>query len=322
MSRQLISQLGERETIDQVFLASDKQLRPNRNGNLYLQLRLSDRSGSVNSMMWNANNNVYGAFDNGDYIHVEGTTQFYNGKLQIIASDIRRVDAGEVDEADFVQKSEHDLGKLTARLAEILRSLQNTHLSNLAECFLIDDTFMGRFCEAPAGIKNHHAYRGGLLEHTVNMMEVALAIAPRYPEIDRDLLTMGVFLHDAGKIDELAFDRELAYTDEGQLIGHNVLILAKLDEKIRQAEELSGEPFAKETALRLKHMIVSHHGQYEFGSPKLPMTLEAVALHCLDHLDSKIHGFAQLMREDANADSRWTPYFPNIGRKLFKSDLP
>jgi len=314
----MVSQLGERESIDQVFLAAEKQLRPNRSGNLYLCLRLSDRSGTITGMMWNASDHVYREFENGEYVHVEGNTQYYNGALQIIISHIQRAQEGKVDEADFLQLAPKDVDRLSARLAEILRSLSNVHLRNLAECFLMDELFMENFTRAPAGIKNHHAYRGGLLEHVVGLMEIVRLVAPRYPQLDAELLLFGAFLHDIGKIDELTYQRDMGYSDEGQLIGHVVIAVGMLDEKVRQAEKLAEEPLPEQLVLQLKHMIVSHHGEYEFGSPKLPMTLEAVALHHLDNLDAKINSFSKLIEEDANVGSPWTIYFPNIGRKLFK----
>ena len=320
MSRRFINELGEHEVVDQIFLASEKQLRTNRNGNLYLQVRLSDRSGTMMAMMWNANDQVYHNFDNGDYVNVEGTTQYHNGAIQVIAKHLRRAETAQVDEEDFVSFSAREIDRLTVRLGEILRQGTNTHLRNLAECFLIDETFMDKFTRAPAGIKNHHAYRGGLLEHVVGLMEVVQVVAPRYPELDVELLTMGAFLHDMGKIDELIYKRDFGYSDEGQLIGHVVMAVGMFEEKVREAERLSGEEFPPSLVLRIKHMIVSHHGQYEFGSPKLPMTLEAVALHQLDNLDAKIHSFSQLMRDDANVDSNWTSYHPNIGRKLYKTN--
>ena len=171
---------------------------------------------------------------------------------------------------------------------------------------------------APAGTKNHHAYHGGLLEHVVNLMEVVLRVCPCYPQINRDLLLMGAFLHDLGKTEELSYDRGLSYSDEGQLIGHMVMAVAMLDQKVAEAEKLSGESIPAETVLRLKHMIVSHHGEYAFGSPKLPMTLEAVALCQLDNLDAKLNTFSSLMKEDPNVDSPWTTYNANLERKLFK----
>ncbi len=320
MSHRFINQYGDREPVDEVFLVAEKQLRTNRQGNLYLQMRLSDRSGSVTAMMWNAGEKVYRSFDNGDYLRTQGTAQYYNGALQMILTRIEPVDAREVDESDFVTLGTMDIDQLTERLREMLRAMNNYPLRNLAECFLIDEEFMHGLTSAPAGVKNHHAYHGGLLEHVLSLMELTAVVAPRYPDVDGDLLLMGAFLHDAGKIRELTYERDLGYSDEGQLIGHLVIAVGMLDQKVREAEELSGEPFPEELALRLKHMIVSHHGQYEFGSPKLPMTLEAVALHYLDNLDAKMHSLGQLIRDDANTDSPWTPYQANLGRKLFKGE--
>lgn len=318
MSRRFVSQMAHQEAVDQIFLASEKQLRPNRNGNLYLQLELSDRSGSINARMWNASEADYRNFENGDYVRVEGTTQLFQGTIQLIATTIRRAPIGEVNQDDFLILDSKEIDKLTGRLAEILRKMRDPHLLNLAECFLVDDEFMRKFTQAPAGVKNHHAYRGGLLEHVIGLMELVNHVTPLYPALNGDLLLMGAFLHDVGKVDELSYDRDFSYTDEGQLIGHLVMAVGILEKKLRETERLAGEPVPDELVLRLKHMIVSHHGQYEYGSPKLPMTLEAVALHHLDNLDAKLHSFEQLMRDDPNVESSWTNYHASLGRKLFK----
>ncbi len=318
MARRFISQLGERESVDEVFLVADKQLRTNRQGNFYLQMRLSDRSGSLTAMMWNANDKVYSSFENGDYARVQGTSQFYNGALQMIVTRIDRVIPRDVDEADFVTLNVSTIDRLAAEVAEMLRTVRNESLRNLVECFLVDEAFMAALTSAPAGIKNHHAYRGGLLEHIHSMLRLVSIVAPHYPDLDADLLLLGAFLHDAGKIRELTYERELAYSDEGQLVGHLVIGVGMLDEKVREVERLTREPFPRELQLRLQHMIVSHHGQYEFGSPKLPMTLEAIALHYLDNLDAKMHSLGTLIREDANTDSNWTPFQAPLGRKLYK----
>ena len=318
MPRRYINQLGHQEAVHEVFLAADKQLRPNRNGNLYLQVELRDRTGALATRVWNATESLYNSFENGDFVLVEGTTQVYQGALQLIASQITPVSGDEVDAADFMPLSQAAIDRLAARLAELLRGMSNPHLRTLAECFLLDTQFMARFAQAPAGVKNHHAYHGGLLEHVVNVMELARLVAGRYEMLDDDLLLMGAFLHDAGKIEELAYQRGFSYTDEGQLIGHVVMGVAMLEAKLAEAERLAGEPVPTELALRLKHMIVSHHGAYEFGSPKLPMTLEAVALNLIDNVDAKLHGWQQLMRDDPNADSRWTNFNQQLGRKLFK----
>jgi len=318
MSRQYVNQLGHKDPVNEVFIASDKQLRPNRSGNLYLQVELSDRTGNISARMWNASERAYKSFDNGDYVLVEGTAQLFQGAMQLIATRLTRVDPQEVNEDDFTPIPQVEVDKLVLRLGEILRDINDPHLKTLAECFLLDEAFMEKFIRAPAGIKNHHAYLGGLLQHVVGLMEVVLRISPCYPQIDRDLLLCGAFLHDIGKIDELGYEREMVYTDEGQLIGHVVMAVGMLAEKVREAEKLSGEPIPEETVLRVKHMLVSHHGEYEFGSPKLPMTLEAVALCFLDNLDAKINAFGLLISEDPNVDSSWTHYHPNISRKLFK----
>ena len=318
MSRRFINQLAERDAVDQVFLVAEKQLRANRNGNMYLQLRLSDKTGSVTGMLWNATDAIYNSFENGGFLRVQGTTQIYNGNLQLIVTRIEKANPDQVDEQDFITVNSTEIDGLAKRLAEMLRGVNNFHLRNLAECFLVDETFMTKFTTAPAGVKNHHAHRGGLLQHVVSLMEVCAVVAPKYPEIDADLLLLGAFLHDASKIDELTYDRELGYSDEGQLIGHVVMAVALVDGKAHEAAKLSGEEFPRELLLRLQHMIVSHHGEYEFGSPKLPMTLEAIALHYLDNLDAKIYSVCQIMKEDVNSESPWTSYHAPLGRKFFK----
>ena len=320
MSRRYVSQLAHQEAIDQIFLASEKQLRPNRNGNLYLQLELSDRSGSIGARMWNASEQDYRGFDNGDYVRVEGSTQLFQGTIQLIATTIRKAAKGDVNLDDFMILGSKEIDQLVARLSAFLRKIRDPHLLNLAEVFLMDEEFMRKFSRAPAGVKNHHAYLGGLIEHVVNLMELITRIAPLYPSINSDLLLFGAFLHDAGQVDELVYERDFAYTDEGQLIGHVVMAVGLLDRKLREAERLSGEAMPEELVLRLKHMIVSHHGQYEYGAPKLPMTLEAVALHHLDNLDAKVHSFDQLMRDDPNVESGWTNFHHSLGRKLYKGD--
>jgi 3'-5' exoribonuclease len=320
MARRYVNQLGQQEAIDQVFMVSEKQLRSNRNGNLYLQMELSDRGGRIGARMWNASEGVYRAFNNGDYLRVEGTTQLFQGAIQLIATRLTKVDPGEVNADDFSPLRAIDIDKLVLRLGEILRGMADPALQTLAECFLMDEKLMAKLTRAPAGVKNHHAYQGGLLEHVVNLMEVVLRVSPCYPQLNRDLLLLGAFLHDLGKIDELCYERDLAYSDEGQLIGHLVMAVGMLDAKLAEAEKLSGEPIPAETVLRLKHMIISHHGEYAFGSPKLPMTLEAIALCCLDNLDAKVNSFEQLIRDDPNSDSAWTNFHANLDRKLFKGN--
>ena len=318
MSRRFVSQLNHNEQVDQVFLASNKQLRPNRNGNLYLQLELSDRSGSIATRMWNACESDYKAFENGDYVHVEGAVQLFQGNLQLIAQQVRVARPDEVEESDFLTLQSAEIDKMRDRLLEIMRQIKTPALTALIEAYTDDEVFMKKFCQAPAGMKNHHAYQGGLLEHVVSLLELVLVMAPRYPQLDQDKLLVGAFLHDSAKVDELTYDRDIAYSDEGQMLGHMVQAITTLDEKAREAERRSQLAFPPMLLMEIKHMIISHHGELEYGSAKLPMTLEAVALHHLDNLDAKLASFTQLINECPNVDSRWTQYFPNIDRKLWK----
>lgn len=321
MSRQFVSQLGHNQPVQQTFLASDKQLRPNRNGNLYLQVDLSDRSGSINARMWNASEDDYKSFDNGDYVQVDGATQLFQGNVQLIANRIRRARPDEIDESDFLTLDTAEVDRMRTRLLEILSGLNSAPLSRLLKAFTDDEAFMEKFCRAPAAMKHHHAFHGGLLAHVLSLSEVILAVAPHYPELDVEKLLVGAFLHDAGKVDELSYDRDTSYTDEGQLLGHMAIGLKMIDDKVRAAVQKDGQPLPDQLVLELKHMVISHHGQYEYGSAKLPMTLEAMALHLLDNLDAKMANFSQLMKDCPNVDSPWTQYFTQIERKLYKGDL-
>ncbi|WP_425617853.1 3'-5' exoribonuclease YhaM family protein [Anatilimnocola sp. NA78] len=318
MSRRFINQLAERDQVNEVFLIADKQLRANRQGNLYLQLKLADKSGQLTGMLWNATESTANIIEGGQYARIHGTVQLYNNQLQMIVTKVERVPSETIDEADFATLQTADVDRLAKRLAELLREICNVHLRSLAESFLVDEAFMTKFTTAPAGVKNHHAFRGGLLEHVVSLMELCASVAPHYPDLDPELLRMGAFLHDAGKIDELTYDKELGYSDEGQLIGHVVMAVGMVAEKSLEAAKLSGEAFPRELLLRLQHMIVSHHGEYAFGSPKLPMTMEAMALHYLDNLDAKMHNVKQLLQEDSGSDSHWTSYNAPLARKFFK----
>jgi 3'-5' exoribonuclease len=318
MTRRFVQKMQDGDTVEEVFLVSDKQLRANRNGNLYLQLELRDRTGSMSARLWNAGEHLFRSFDEGDFLLVKGKVQLFQGALQMILSHIDRVEAEKVDLADFLPHTEQDVSKLLERLRTTLLRLGNPHLRALAECFFMDDDFVNGFCRAPAGVRVHHAYLGGLLEHVVTLLDAAERLLSLYPGLDRDLLLTGVFLHDVGKVRELSYDRAFAYTDEGQLIGHLIIGVEMLNEKAAKVPDLTGEPFPPELLLRLKHMILSHHGSYEFGSPKLPMTPEAIALHQLDNFDVKVHVFTRDIREDRNQTSAWTPFNQSLQRRLFK----
>jgi 3'-5' exoribonuclease len=317
MSRQLVETLKDGDNVDEVFLVVDKQLRANRNGNFYIQLDLGDRSGHITGRMWNAGEPLFRSFEVGDFLLVKGKIQLFQGSLQLIVNGFDKHDSSRVELVDFLPHTKQDVSKLLERLKAIVRKVNDPHLRSLGETYFIDDEFMRAFTRCPAGVKIHHAYVGGLLEHVVTMMEVAEKILPLYPDVNRDLVIMGVLLHDSGKVRELAFTRAFAYSDEGQLLGHLVIGIEMLIEKAQRVPDLTGEPFPPELLLRLKHLILSHHGEPQFGSPKVPMTPEAVALHTIDLMDSRIHIAVREIADD-RSDSAWTPYNSALGRRLYK----
>lgn len=317
-SRQFVQQLADGDALEEVYLTTDKQLRSNKHGNLYLQLELRDRTGAISGRLWNAGEPLFRSFEPGDFLLIKGKVQLFQGSLQVIINGLERIEPDQIDLANFLPHTDKDVGKLYERLRGFLMKLNNPHLRALAECFFMDEEFTNAFCRAPAGVRQHHAYIGGLLEHVVTLLDAADRLAPLYPDLNRDLLLMGVFLHDVGKVRELTFERTFGYSDEGQLVGHLVIGVKMLYQRVRQVPDLTGEPFPNELLLRLEHMILSHHGSYEFGSPRLPMTPEAIALHYLDNLDAKVHRFTRDIRDDGNKTSAWTPFDATLQRRLFK----
>ena len=319
-SRTYLKGLSDGDNVEEVYLLAEKQLRANRNADLYLLATLRDKSGVMSGLMWNVNEDTLNHINTGDFVKVKGKVQSYQGSLQMILTRIDKVSETSVDPAEFQHSSTVETEKLLGEVRDKLLGISHPCLRAVMECFLIDQQLMDEFCAAPAGIKAHHAYQGGLLEHVANMMEASSRIADLYENLNLDLLLCGCFLHDLGKVRELSAEASLSYTDEGQLLGHMLIGVEMLSEKISEAERLSGEPLSDDLALRLKHMIVSHHGSYEFGSSRLPMTLEAMALHYIDNLDAKMHEFNRTMIDDPDGQSHWTPFIPRLDRKLFKGE--
>ena len=318
MSRRFVEQLRDGDNLDDVYLVTDKQLRANRNGNPYLLLELRDRTGGISGRMWNAGDHTARGFDPGDFLHATGKVQLFQGSLQVILNTVERVEPQKVELTDFLPHTEQSVPKLMERLKGYLLRLGNPHLRALAECFLVDDEFMRGFMTCPAGVKMHHAYVGGLLEHVVTMMDAADKLLPLYPFVDRDLLLVGVFLHDAGKTKELTYARAFGYSDEGQLVGHLSIGVAMLDATATKVPDLTGEPMPRELMMRLRHMILSHHGTLEYGSAKVPMTPEAMLLHMIDAMDTRMFMVMRELKEDRNNQTAWTPYNHNLGRRFYK----
>ncbi|MGL4943648.1 MAG: 3'-5' exoribonuclease YhaM family protein [Thermoguttaceae bacterium] len=316
--RTTVQSMRENAAVCDVYRLTDKQLRPNKNGTLYLQCTLRDKTGAIGARLWNVADDVARSVNDGDYVLADGTVQRFQGSLQFVARKLKTVDPSTVDASEFVRGGNIDVPQLRERLQKLLLSLSSPALFNLANSFLLDESFMSRFVAAPAGTKIHHAYTGGLLEHTVTMMEAATRIAPLYPQLDAEILLMGTFVHDIGKIEELPTNGSGNYTDSGQLLGHAVLGIEILNQMIVASETLAGETFDPELALLLKHCIASHHGSYENQTVKLPMFSEAIVIHFLDSIDAKLAEFQRHIFEDPQADGKWTQFVPTISRKIYK----
>lgn len=297
--------------IQSTFLVVSKQLKPKRSGGDYLAVMLCDRTGQIEAKMWDNIGQYVNAFDTDDVVNIKGYLNRYNGRPQLILQTVTRMDPDGVDFTDFLPKTDQDIDQLWSRLLELTATVGNPHLQALLQAFLQDSAFAAAFRQAPAAKTLHHAYIGGLLEHVVSLLELCDPICRHYPLLDRDLVIAGVFLHDIGKIHELCFARSFAYTTRGQLLGHMVIELEMIRQKI---QEIPG--FPEELKVLLEHLMISHHGQYEFGSPKLPMFPEALILHYLDDLDSKMASMrAQYERENGGANF-WTGFNPSLGRSL------
>ncbi|MGH7887355.1 MAG: 3'-5' exoribonuclease YhaM family protein [Candidatus Binatia bacterium] len=304
--------IRENQLVDAMFLVASKNHGVTKGGGSYLTLKLLDRSGEIEARVWERADDLARGFDKNDFVRVRGQATLYQGKIQIRVQDVIRVDESKVAAEDFLPKSANDPAAMLAELQAILRAMKNPHLLALAEACFGDEELMRLLKQAPGAKTIHHPYLSGLLEHTLSVLKLILKVVENYRGVDVDLLLIGGFLHDIGKVYEFTFDRALDYTDAGQLLGHLVMEVELVSKKIEAISE-----FPAELALLVKHMLVSHHGAYEFGSPKLPQTLEAVILHSLDDLDGKIQAIQNMPEKEPG--SKWTAFHRAYGRSFFRN---
>ena len=295
MKEIMVADLASRENreITAFFAAVSKQVRTGRDGGRYFALTLADRSGQIDGRMWEIDD--AGDFDSGDVVKVRGEVCRFNERLQIKVEKIRQATPDEYELSDFVPQSQRDIGEMWTELKDWVASFRDPDLKALLEAFLSDEEIARELREAPAAKSLHHAWMGGLLEHILSLMEMCELAARHYPEVNRDLLLTGVVLHDIGKLRELRWGTSFDYTMEGQLLGHITIGIGMIEQKI------AGIPnFPAAKRLLVEHLVLSHHGEYEYGSPKLPMTAEAVLLHYLDNLDAKMQTVrSELARAEA-----------------------
>jgi 3'-5' exoribonuclease len=274
----------ENQAVVSFFAVTSKQVRGRKDGGQYLALTLGDRTGQIECRMWENFADVVAGFEQGDVVKVRGEVCRYNGRLQLNLEKLRRASPDEFELADFVPHTQKDIEELWAALVRCVDSFSDPSLQALVRSFIEDPEIAAAFRQAPAAKTLHHAWLGGLLEHVVSLVGICELAARHYPEINRDLLLTGAILHDIGKLEELRWGTSFDYTLQGQLVGHITLGIAMIEKKLAA---LPG--FPPELRMLVEHMVLSHHGKLEFGSPKLPMIPEAVLLHYLDDLDAKMH---------------------------------
>lgn len=313
MKAQFAAGLTAGVMVDDVFVISDKAIAQKKNGENYLNVTLSDRTGEIKGVAWDNVSEAAAAGAVGDFVRVKGGVSDYRGTLQLTVRELSPVERDSVKRDDFLPASRRNPDQMLERLKKTVdENIEDTDIRSLFEAFWADEGFVDGFKRAPGGKKMHHAYLGGLLEHTLSMTVLVGKIAAHYTGIDMEILLAGTILHDIGKIREFEYDYTIDYSDEGKLLTHIVIGCGMLDEKIRQ---IPG--FPREKAMLLKHMIVSHHGSREFGSPEPPRTLEAVLLNHIDDIDAKMNGLREFIAKEDPREN-WTSYNPMLRRQLFR----
>jgi 3'-5' exoribonuclease len=311
MKKTFVTGITAGMSLDDVFVLADKSLSQKRDGKPYLNLTLADRSGSIKAVMWDGVEAGAAAAGAGDYVQVTGTVSEYRGQLQVVVRALRRVEADGLEAGDFLPATTLDVGDVFDRLVKITRSLEKKWLRELLEAFWADGDFVARFQRAPAAKMMHHAYIGGLAVHCLSMAKLAEKIASHYGGVDRDLLVAGAVLHDVGKVRELQYSAVIDYSDEGRLLSHIVIGLQMIDDKLRRVADVPAEE-----ADRLRHLVVSHHGSQEFGSPEPPKTIEALLLHYIDEIDSKVNAVRDFIAKE-DTGGNWTSYHRVLGRHFY-----
>ena len=316
MKEFFISECSQQENkiVTSSFVVASKQVKAKKNGEPYLALILADRTGQIEAKMWDNVDDFILSFEQDDFLKIKGLINKYKNRFQLTIHKLRRMEEGEIDFADYLPKTTKDIGELWQTLAEFVATFQNPHLKALVELFMADAEIAERYRNAPAAKTLHHAYIGGLLDHVVSLFCSCDLICRNYPQVNRDLLLTGAFLHDIGKLQELTYNRAFSYTTRGQLLGHMIIELEMLQAKLAKLPD-----FPAELKTLLEHMMISHHGQYEFGSPKLPMFPEALMLHYLDDLDSKMEAMRAHFEREAELEGPWTSYNASLGRPLLDS---
>jgi 3'-5' exoribonuclease len=312
MKAPFVIDLSTEQSITTFFLVHEKEIRNTREGKSYLRLELGDRSGTIEARMWDLFEVIAKDIQRDDFVKVQARVEIYRNKPQLALQQVRRAKPEEIDLVDFLPHTKQDVDKMYTDLLIHAQSITNPHLKLLVANIIGDPSIAPRYKRAPAAKVMHHAYIGGLLEHVVGLCGLAKQIAAHYSELDVDLLLTAAMLHDVGKLDELCYERAIGYTTAGQLLGH---IVMEVDTVSRAMDAIPN--FPGPLKIVVQHLLISHHGEYEFGSPKLPMIREALVFHYMDDLDSKVASIRTALASSA-PDDQWSSYSSALGRKFLK----
>lgn len=312
MKKRFITDIKAGDRVDDIFVLSEKILSQKRDGNNFLNVTLSDKTGTIKGVVWDNVDQIAAGITSGDFAHVNGSVSDYRGTLQVVIKKMEPFSPDRIDPSDFLPKTSRDIEGMFERLVKRADSITTDYLKALIDAFFKDKEFVKKFKTAPAAKKMHHAYIGGLLEHTLSMVSLADKIAGHYSGINRDLLLSGAILHDIGKIDEFEYQFKIDYSDKGRLLNHIVIGIKMVDDKVSGIEH-----FPEDQMLLLKHLIVSHHGTREFGSPEPPKTIEAVLLNYIDEIDSKVNAIRDFIASE-DPDETWTSYHRLLERHFYK----
>ena len=301
------------QNINTTFLVLSKEVRQKKSGDPFLSLMLADKTGEIDSKMWDNAAEVMDTFDRDDFIRIKGLTQNFQNRLQLTIHKLQRIEDSEIEVADYFPASKHDPKEMEREVQAIIAAFTNPYLKALLDAIFADEKIATAYRTAPAAKSIHHAFLGGLIEHVLSMAKVAQFTASHYANIDHDLLLTGVILHDIGKIHELTYHRGFGYSDRGQLIGHIMMGFQMVTEK---AATVVG--FPDKLLLLVQHLILSHHGELEYGSPKVPVFAEAMLLHQIDSMDSKMETMRSMVEKDNRIDGSWTGYNSALERAVLK----
>lgn len=301
------------DKVADAFLVTEKSMAFSQKGAPYLNLRLRDKTGVIEGRVWDRAVELDQLFKKGDVVDIQSRAASYKNLIQLSVVDIRKADGAGIDFKDFLPTSKNDVEEMWTALYQFIAEIQNPHLKRLLDAFFRDEEISAGFKQAPAAKGFHHVYIGGLLEHTLSVLRLLEQVAKHYRSVNRDLLMTGGILHDIGKIRELSSGPLIEYTDAGRLIGHIVIGLEMLDAKIAALDE-----FPDQLSMELRHILLSHHGILEYGSPKRPKTVEALIIHYIDDMDAKVNAFQEFIGDSIDDTSDWTPFHRLFDRFIYK----